>query len=234
MAVPPPVGAVDGRRGRVLTPTRVLDLFCGAGGAAMGLHRAWPGAEIVGVDIKHQPRYPFRFVQDDVLGFAVAGMISAFDFVWASPMCQHYAAIAYHGRKRGIKYPDQISDTRNLLLASGVPWVIENVPGSPLHYPTMLCGAMFPPMRTYRHRLFESSFRWEPLPHPKHVVRTMAKQLRRKEHFFKSGMFVSVAGDAGREVSAIAMCIDWMTGDEMSKAVPPAYSEYIARQLSAL
>ncbi len=138
---------------------RVLDLFCGAGGAAMGLHRAWPEAEILGVDIELQPHYPFRFVQDDAVKFPVAG----YDFVWASPPCQAYSRGGHwvRGKKNRIDHPDLIAPIRGRIAACKA-WVIENVEGAPLINPVMLCGSMFGLRiaKGYlrRHRLFEASF----------------------------------------------------------------------------
>ena len=204
-------------------PREVRDWFCGAGGAAMGLHRAWPHAHIVGYDLKPQPRYPFEFVQGVDALEAPTG-----DFTWASPPCQEYSVLhALHPDKH---YPDLVAPTRVRLLDSGCQWAMENVIGAPFHYAVMLCGAMFPPMRTYRHRLFETSdFLFQP-PHPRHVVPSNRRKQHRKEHFQQGG-FLTVAGNAGRYASSIAMLIDWMTGDELSQAVPPAYSQWIATQV---
>lgn len=118
---------------------RVLDLFCGAGGAAMGLHRMWPDAEIIGVDIKPQPRYPFTFILTDAMTFSLNG----YDFIWASPPCQGYSWTShiYHCQQR--PYPKLIEDMRRQLSNAGVSYVIENVPGAPLISPLLLCGTMF-------------------------------------------------------------------------------------------
>src|SRR3990167_2619727 len=128
---------------------RVLDLFCGAGGAAMGLHWAWPNAEPVGVDIKPQPRYPFTFVQADAVTYPLEG----FDFIWASPPCQAYSAL------KGLtttEYPMLVDAIRDRLEASGKPWIIENVVGANLRNPVQLCGSMFG-LGVWRHRRFEMS-----------------------------------------------------------------------------
>src|ERR1041384_7597678 len=103
---------------------RALDLFCGAGGAAMGLYRA--GFEVTGVDLKPQPSYPFRFIQADALTFPLAG----YDFIWASPPCQAHTAMRTMPDAK--KHPDLIPATRDLLRRSGLPYVIENVEGAPL------------------------------------------------------------------------------------------------------
>lgn len=142
-------------------PRRVLDLFCGAGGAAMGLHRAWPGAKIVGVDIKTQPRYPFTFIQADAMTFPLDG----FDFVWASPPCQRYTQMLNHGLTPRAKHPDLVARTRERL--SIVPHIIENVMSAPIRRDVVLCGEMFG-LRVIRHRAFECSFGVVSLAHVPH------------------------------------------------------------------
>ena len=196
---------------------RALDLFCGAGGAAMGLHRA--GFDVVGVDIRPQPRFPFRFVQADAL--KPPFRLEDFDFIWASPPCQAYSKTrAIHGNS----YPDLVAPVRNLLACAGAPWVIENVPGAPLRFSVRLCGTMFG-LRVLRHRHFEASFL---IP-----ARACGKHGGTNSHrgYSTGAKFICVAGhNYRRSEGAAAMEIDWMhTRDELSEAVPPAYSEYIAR-----
>ena len=199
-----------------MIPKRVLDLFCGAGGAAMGLHRAWPEAEIVGVDIKPQPRYPFHFRLANALHYPLDG----FDFVWASPMCQSHSWAARRWKK---VWPDQIAAVRERL--AGIPHTIENVVGAPLLSPVRLCGMMFN-LRVIRHRLFECSF---PVIEPNHPKCSGA---------ISRGEAYTVAGHGAESKSyryqdwADAMGIQWMTKIELTQSVPPAYSEYIARQFS--
>src|SRR3990167_5757112 len=101
----------------------------------MGLHRAWPDAEIIGVDIKPMPRYPFTFIQADAMTFPLEG----YDFIWASPPCQHYSALKTMTNAR--KHRDLVGAIRLRLKASGTSWTIENVFGAPLEYPLMLCGS---------------------------------------------------------------------------------------------
>src|SRR3990167_5832997 len=129
---------------------RLLDLFCGAGGAAMGYHRA--GFDVVGVDINPQPRYPFEFHQADALTFPLDG----FDAIHASPPCQAYTAMRRLGKNAGSNAPELVDPIRSRLVGSGVPWVMENVVGSPLLNPLMLCGSSFG-LGVQRHRLFEGS-----------------------------------------------------------------------------
>lgn len=210
-----------------MTPKRVLDLFCGAGGAAMGLHRAWPDAEIYGVDIEDQPRYPFRFYRADVWEWAVFEWRD-FDFIWASPPCQRFTCLK--SVFDSTKYPDYIEPVRAKLAATGKPTVIENVVGAPLRRDLMLCAAPFG-LRSYRHRIFECSFPVAQPDHPKHTVAVNRRKKNRRGHW-DAGGFVTVVGDIGSYVGLEAMGIDWMTGNELSQAIPPAYSEYIARQFS--
>jgi len=197
---------------------RALDLFCCAGGASMGLYRA--GFEVVGVDIEPQRHYPFEFRQADALTFPLDG----FDFIWASPPCQAYTK-AQRLQKR--EHPDLIAPIRKRLEASGKPWVIENVPGAPLNpfRSFMLCGSMFPSLRVYRHRWFETNFRVNVPHHPAHtaVQVKMGRPVRQ-------GDFIQVVGNfSGVAYAREAMGIEWMTRDELREAIPPAYAEFIGR-----
>ena len=214
---------------------RALDLFCCAGGASVGLHRA--GFNVIGVDIDPQPNYPFEFHQADALGYPLDG----FDFIWASPPCQKFCAL--RTREDLSSYPDLIKPMRQrLLLHHGtlrtvppidrsneptVLYVIENVPGAPVRHDLTLCGAMFG-LRSYRHRHFETNFYIQQPDHPKHAVRVNRRGENRREHWANGG-FLTITGDVGTYCGPEAMGIDWMTGDEMSEAIPPAYSEYIGR-----
>lgn len=206
-----------------------LDLFCCAGGASMGLHRA--GFDVIGVDIKPQPRYPFRFVQADALRPPFD--LRRFAFIWASPPCQKHSALRH---LTGKSYPDLIPQTREMLEASGVLYVIENVPGAPLRNPVVLCGSRFG-LRVRRHRLFESRF----LGLPGIYVRGGC------DHRFQ-GQPIDVSGTGTRRRGArldgaggnsnkprstreaqCAIGIDWMTRPEIAQAIPPAYGEFIGR-----
>ena len=204
---------------------RALDLFCCAGGAAMGLHRA--GFDVVGVDIRPQPRYPFEFHQADAVKFPLNG----FDFIWASPPCQRFSDLAKRNGNAD-DWPDLIEPIRNRLEKSGVLWVIENVEGAPLRSPVVLCGTMFPELRVLRHRLFESNFDIPQPEHGKHpLVFTMDK---RKAHYGKlcqdtAYVQVTGGGNCSKANASDAMGIDWMTKNELNEAVPPAYSEHIGR-----
>ena len=209
---------------------RLLDLFCGAGGCSMGYSRA--GFEVVGVDINHMPRYPFEFHQGDALEFLVAHG-SEFDAIHASPPCQRHSSMMrpkrYHGNRD--RHPDLIGRTQVVLLALGLPYIIENVPGAPLNRPIMLCGAMFG-LRVYRHRMFESSQVLLAPGHRRHVVRAA-----KAGKIPRNGEFWSPVGCFGGKADAqAAMGINWMktTGSrdrEIAQAIPPAYTEYLGRQL---
>jgi DNA (cytosine-5)-methyltransferase 1 len=199
----------------------------------MGYHLA--GFDVVGVDREPQPRYPFEFRRRDVLTMTAGEIADEFDAVHASPPCQRYSDLA---RRNGNAddHPDLIEPTRALLRATGLPYIIENVDGAPLLHPVVLCGTMFPGLRVLRHRLFESNKLLFAPAHPKHpLVYTRDK---RKAHYGKlceADAFVMVngGGNCSKAAAASAMNIGWMTKGEMNEAVPPAYTEYLGRQLMA-
>lgn len=205
---------------------RLLDLFCGAGGASMGYHRA--GFDVVGVDIRPQPRYPFEFHQADALTFPLEG----FDAIHASPPCQKFTVLRARWKR---DYPDLIEPIRDRLSAAGAPWVIENVGGAPLlggGGVIRLCGSMFGlttatgEAELRRHRDFECSFPVVLRPHCNHgsVVVTVTGHAGGTRNRDGRKQF---RADARRE----AMGIDWMTNDELAQAIPPAYTEWIGRRL---
>lgn len=203
---------------------RALDLFCGAGGASMGLHMA--GFAVTGVDINPQPRYPFSFVQADAMTYPLDG----FDFIWASPPCQAHTSLKVLHNAR--KHTDLIPGTRSRLEASCAPWVMENVPGAPLRNPVTLCGSMFQlgveSAQLRRHRLFEASFKIPPLKckHGGPVIGVYGgHQRNRKRSAGKNREAPDFTAEDGRR----AMGINWMTLNELSQAIPPDYSFYIAR-----
>jgi DNA (cytosine-5)-methyltransferase 1 len=199
---------------------RLLDLFCCQGGAAKGYADA--GFDVVGVDITPQPRYPYPFHQRDALDFArVHG--SHFDAIHASPPCQLYTNAQ---KINGNPHPDLVGPVRELLEELGLPYVIENVPGAPLNGPVELCGAMFG-LGTYRHRLFEANWPVEVPAHPAHEAKT-TKMGRAP----LPGQMMHVVGNfSGVAQAKKAMGIDWMTRDGLREAIPPAYTEFIGRQL---
>jgi DNA (cytosine-5)-methyltransferase 1 len=211
----------------------LLDLFCGAGGAAMGYHRA--GFEVVGVDTRPQPRYPFRFVQGDALRPPFD--LGSFAAVHASPPCQHASDLRHmHGAK---VYPEMIRATRVLLMGSGRPYVIENVEGAVLYNPLVLCGSMFGLgadcddgrfHQLRRHRLFETSFLFL-TPHCRHVGKPVGVYGNGggNKARVEAGLVNGMTGSCSERKRA--MGIEWMTRGELSQAIPPAYTEYIGRQL---
>jgi DNA (cytosine-5)-methyltransferase 1 len=203
---------------------RLLDLFCGAGGAGTGYHRA--GFEVVGVDITPQPHYPFEFHQTDALTFPLDG----YDAIHASPPCQAFTAYRRRGGNVGRNAPDLIDAVRQRLKASGVPYVIENVGGAPLRHPVRLCGSSFG-LDVRRHRYFESNVAMlvPPCDHgwqtPRFRQATNRTNLRRT---VEVGVW-----RIPLELQRQAMGVDWMTLEELTEAVPPAYTEHIGSQLLA-
>ena len=209
---------------------RIADLFSGAGGAAMGLHRA--GFEVVGFDIEPQPHYPFEFHQADALTVDLRG----YDAVWASPPCQYYSRLRYLPWLRGREYWRSIPPTRDSILASGLPYIIENVDDASWDMPDSiyLCGQMFG-LPLFRHRRFESSVLLLQPAHQKHrgvIVHGRASLAQRQHGMGGINAWNGVAGhQAGVKRPRAMMGIDWMTGAELTQAVPPAYSEFLGRQL---
>lgn len=194
----------------------------------MGYYRA--GFDVTGVDIKPQPHYPFAFVQADALEYvAVHG--HEYDVIHASPPCQAFVSLRWMWNAKA--HADLVDPVRQKILATSKPFIIENVPGAPLQNTIYLCGTMFglgtATVELRRHRLFEMS-------HPP-ILRPMCA------HGLKSRV-IGVYGGHGRdrrrtsntqdfsvEQRRQAMGIDWMTGSELSQAIPPAYTEFIGRQL---
>lgn len=213
---------------------RLLDLFCGAGGCAVGYSRAG-FTDIVGVDNRPQPRYPFAFVQADALEY-LAEHGREFDAIHASPPCQAYSDLAAFA---GKDHPMLIEPVRELLMKSGKPYVIENVEGAPLETPLILCGSTFglgawcndgKYHQLRRHRLFECSFFF--LVHPcRHVGKPVGVYGNGggNKARVEAGLVNGMTGTASERKAA--MGIDWMSRAELSQAIPPAYTEFIGRQL---
>ena len=204
---------------------RLLDLFCGAGGAAVGYRQAGFD-DIVGVDIAPQPDYPFTFIQGDALTPPVD--LGDFDLIHASPPCQGYSTLK--GLVR-VEYPLLIEPVRVML--TGHPYVIENVVGAPLMAPFRLCGSSFG-LGVWRHRLFESSHpptlvppcSHLSCPNPLDVTGTGGRSSKPR---------TSPGGGLSRKPANLheaqqAMGIDWMTRRELSEAIPPAYTRFIGEQ----
>jgi len=210
----------------------------------MGMYQA--GAEhITGVDIEYQPEYPgndlfhaaeFDFIQSDFCHIDPDWM-QDFDFIWASPPCQAYSYAGHRWRNAGKKYDDLVNKTRRLLHWSGVPFVIENVPGAPIRKDLTLCGEMFG-LKVIRHRIFEiEGFDCAQPEHVKH------------RGMVKDKYYVTVAGNGGDYAGhnfcklndlpganqlktwQYAMDISWITKKKtLRESVPPPYSKYIFEQ----
>jgi DNA (cytosine-5)-methyltransferase 1 len=218
---------------------RLLDLFCGAGGASRGYHDA--GFEVVGVDIKPQPRYPFQFVQADALQ-QLEWLILAdgmdFDAVHASPPCQRYSDLAKRNGNADA-HPDLIGPVRDLLEQTGLPYVIENVEGAPLRDPVRICGTTLglgiDGYRLRRHRLFESNVSlvspgcWCP-GDPRPVIDVSGGGPTKAPRLDGAGgrTYKGTADQA-----RAAMGIAWMTKTELNESIPPAYTRLIGARLLA-
>ena len=221
---------------------KLLDLFCGAGGCSMGYHRA--GFEVVGVDSKPQKRYPFDFIQADALEFAEQHG-SEFDVIHASPPCQRYSAI---NRAMGNteSHPDLVAPTREILIDSGKPYIIENVVGAPLHFPIVLCGSMFgleiEAGWLRRHRLFECSHLLLGVPECRHQSMKQnigihgGNQERKPSigvygkgtnKWHREKLKRNITVDEQREL----MGIDWMSRRELTQSIPPTYTEWVGKNL---
>jgi DNA (cytosine-5)-methyltransferase 1 len=218
---------------------RLLDLFCGAGGAAMGYYRAG-FTDITGIDNSPMPRYPFTFIQADALEY-LAEHGHEYDVIHASPPCQGYSRMRHLPWLKDRQYPMLIEPVRKLLMKSEAEWVIENSPDAPLQG-FVLCGLMFG-LPLYRHRRFETSrFMMNP-GHPHHTIvighgrfvndrRKGSQNNSSAEGAWGNQKIVTVVGGLYlKHDGEIAMGIDWMAKDELSEAIPPAYTEFIGRQL---
>jgi DNA (cytosine-5)-methyltransferase 1 len=213
---------------------RLLDLFCGGGGAGTGYHRA--GFDVTGVDIRPQPHYPFAFIQADALEFPLDG----YDAIHASPPCQFFTQMRASWRAQGVNdgYVDLLTPMRRRLRAQETPYVIENVVGAggAMQATCMLHGAMFG-LRVHRPRLFESTVlilspRVAMTKQPIGVYDTRPRGMthhrtRKDRNGKKSEMRIARTLEEGRE----AMGIDWLDWLELKEAIPPAYTEWIGRQL---
>ncbi len=208
---------------------KLLDLFCGAGGASMGYYRA--GFEVEGVDIKPQPHYPFKFYQADALEFPLDG----YDAYHASPPCQFSSTIAIMNRVlRPSKYnhPNLIPAMRERLEQTGKHYVIENVRAFTLVNPVKLTGSWFG-LDIKRDRFFECTFAAFSTPSSKWQKPRFRSFDRRRR-----GKLSSVVGVHGHlnypgesKLRQQVMTIDWMSDYELTQAIPPAYTEYIGKYL---
>jgi DNA (cytosine-5)-methyltransferase 1 len=197
---------------------RALDLFCGAGGASMGLHRA--GFDVTGVDIKPQPRYPFKFVQADAMEYPLDG----YDFIWSGPPCQAYSQCT--PKQYRNNHPQLIAAVRERIKKeSTAPFVIENVPSAKYHlfHPIMLCGSMFG-LQIRRHRFFE--MRGFFCLCPGGCAHTYKPVLITGTHRRTYEPRYEYSAEECRQASGLT----WMIRTGMDEAIPPAYSEFIGKQ----
>ena len=213
---------------------RLLDLFCCEGGAATGYYRA--GFDVVGVDVKPQPRYPFEFHRADAMTYPLEG----FDAIHASPPCQAYSVAKVTSSK---VHPMLVPAVRERLQSSGLPYVIENVIGAPLHAPIVLCGTMFDlkttdadgsPIFLRRHRLFESNV-WLTIPMACRCQDLKDRGLR-VAGVYGGGRAERSNGRRGGYTPLKAqrtelIGAEWMSMHGLSQAIPPAYTEWIGEQL---
>lgn len=207
---------------------KVLDLYCGAGGASMGYHLA--GFEVTGIDVKHGKRYPFTYKRMSVLDLTPDDL-QGFDFIHASPPCQTFSITKNLRIAQGKSTDklDLLEPTRKLLIESGKPYVIENVKGAPLINPVQLCGSSFG-LKVRRHRLFESNL---PIYGSECDHKTQGRPVgvygSMKDEIPNGGK-TAESLEEGRQ----AMGIDWMLWGELVEAIPPIYTQYIGQQVKEL
>lgn len=203
----------------------LLDLFCGAGGASVGYHHA--GFDVIGVDINSQRNYPFEFIRSDALSY-LADNGHRFTAVHASPPCHDHSRYTSRWGLNGTGH--LLSDTRKLLSAISMPWVIENVPGAEMRVDYKLCGCYFGLPGLRRIRWFETSWRGSAVfpehDHSDHTVTVTG-------HSGGSSKRDGSRGFGSLAAWKQAMDISWMTAGEITQAIPPAYTEYIGGQLLA-
>jgi DNA (cytosine-5)-methyltransferase 1 len=201
---------------------KILDLFCGGGGAGAGF--AWAGFEVTGIDNKNQKHYPYKFILSDAFEY-LKEHYKEYDAIHSSPPCQYYSKSAKQWRKEGKIYPDLIAECRKLLIETGKPYIIENVPNSPLINPIILNGSCFG-LLVHRKRLFECNFYVEQpeIPITKKPVK-MGRPIKEGDIIQPVGHFSNV------EYARKQMQIDWMNITELSQAIPPIYTQYVSKFL---
>ena len=207
---------------------KLLDLYCGGGG--VGYYRA--GFEVTGVDIEPQPRYPFKFHQANALEYLAAHW-HEFDIIHASPPCQKYSRITRINSKKD--QPDLLQPTIDALIATGKPYIVENVEGAPMTNYLMLCGTMFG-LKVIRHRLFVTNpmILMSPMSCNNHYARSCNGD-RNGDQKHPEAKFITVTGSVSPIAKAKeAMGIDWMNRYELTQAIPPAYTEWIGNQMKAM
>lgn len=218
-----------------MTRPLLLDLFCKAGGAAQGYYDA--GFEVVGVDIEPQPRYPFECIRSDAMALD-CDFLERFAAFHASPPCQGYSAMRHAPGARGA--PKLIRPVRQMLRATGRPYIIENVEQARIDMirPVALCGSMFglgaEGHQLRRHRLFESNIPItapRPCAHASPVIGVYGGHARRRgaAHGGRGTRDVWIGGHKG--AASLALGIDWMTLEELSESIPPAFTKHLGAQL---
>ena len=206
---------------------KLLDLFCGVGGASVGYAEA--GFQVHGVDLKHGKRYPFIYTRANVLDILKdQEFINQFDVIHASPPCQTHSITKHlrNAQGKSTSKVDLIPETRAALIASGKPYIIENVPGSPLINPIQLCGSSFN-LKVRRHRLFESN-----MP----LQGSVCDHKRQGRPIGVYGSLNDEIPQGGKTAATIdqarkAMGMDWAIWTELVEAIPPAFTKYLGEQL---
>jgi DNA (cytosine-5)-methyltransferase 1 len=206
---------------------KLLDLFCGVGGASVGYANA--GFEVTGIDLKHGKRYPFTYIRGNVLDYMHPEFLSQFDVIHASPPCQTHSITKHlrNAQGKSTSKLDLIPETRAALIESGKPYIIENVMGSPLIDPIMLCGSAFG-LNVLRHRIFESNMK---LQGTKCDHKTQGRPV---------GVYGSLRDEipkGGKTAESIeqarqAMGMYWAIWSELVEAIPPAYTLYLGEQIA--
>ena len=224
---------------------KILDFYCGAGGAARGYYDA--GFDVLGIDLNPMPRFPFEFIQGDALeildqlqaGGRIGGyFLTDFAAIHASPPCQAYSsATADYRRNRGGSYPELIEPTRARLIRTRLPWTIENVPGAPLRADFKLCGCFFGLKHLRRVRLFETNWHeGDPAPTTEHKHELPALSIC-GSHPPRYGRekWLEVYGRPVTEEDRqdVMGGVRWMNKKELSESIPPVYTEYIGSKLLA-